>query len=511
MSDKVRVRFAPSPTGPLHIGGVRTALFNYLYARHHQGVFILRIEDTDRTRYVPEAENYIKEALQWCGMDIDEGVNEGGPYAPYRQSERKDIYAEYAYQLVENGWAYYAFDTAEELDELRQSYEDKGEKFNYNAATRNSLSNSLVLPREEVERKLKTDPYVIRFKMPENEEVVVHDLIRDDIKVNTSDLDDKILLKADGMPTYHLANVVDDHLMNITHVIRGEEWVPSTPLHKMLYRGLGWENSMPEFAHIPLILKPAGKGKLSKRDGDKMDVPVFPLTWTDPETGEQLRGFREEGFFPDAFMNILALLGWNPGDDREILNKAELIEAFSLERVGKGGARFDPDKAKWINHQYLMQTSDQRLTELFQPVLRSKGIHVPDAFVSQALSLVKERAGLINELWDHAFFFFREPREYDEKSVKKKWKPGTADHLLAIAERLQSVEDFEAGTLKQTVSDYIEEQGLGFGKIMNPLRITLTGGSFGPDLFKMIEVLGKETSLKRIKKGAQILKERESS
>ncbi len=500
----IRVRFAPSPTGPLHIGGIRTALFNYLFARKNKGKFILRIEDTDRTRFIPEAENYIIRALNWCGLELDEGIIEGGQYGPYRQSDRADIYLQYAEELVKKGHAYYAFDTAKELENIREQQEAQGKTFKYDAVIRKELKNSTVLRDDETQQLLNAKtPYVIRFKMPANEEIVLHDLIREEIRVNTSELDDKILIKTDKMPTYHLANVVDDHLMNITHVIRGEEWLPSTPLHFLLYRSFEWEQEMPQFAHIPLILKPTGKGKLSKRDGEKMGFPVFPMNWEDPNTGETAQGFYESGYLPEAFLNILALLGWNPGDEQEFFSKEELINAFSLDRVGKAGARFDPEKAKWYNHHHLQNKSDDELCRYFQPTLQDKKLKFDNDYVKKALSLIKERAYLINDLWNHSFFFFTEPTEYDQKAVKKKWKEGTGNMLNDIADILDQEKDFTAENIKKSISDYAEKNETGFGKIMNPLRITLTGGSYGPDLFQMMEILGKDTSLKRIREGVE--------
>lgn len=502
--DTIRVRFAPSPTGPLHIGGIRTALFNYLFARKNKGKFILRVEDTDRTRFIPEAENYIIRALNWCGLEPDEGIIEGGQYGPYRQSDRADIYLQYAEELVKKGHAYYAFDTAKELENIREQHEAQSKTFKYDAAIRKELKNSTVLSDDETQQLLNAKtPYVIRFKMPENEELVLHDLIREEIRVNTSELDDKILIKTDKMPTYHLANVVDDHLMKISHVIRGEEWLPSTPLHFLLYRSFGWELEMPQFAHIPLILKPTGKGKLSKRDGEKMGFPVFPMNWEDPNTGETAQGFYESGYLPEAFLNILALLGWNPGDEQEFFSKEELINAFSLDRVGKAGARFDPEKAKWYNHHHLQNKSDDELCRYFQPILQDKELKFDNDYVKKALSLIKERAYLINDLWNHSFFFFTEPSGYDQKAVKKKWKEGTGKTLNDIAGLMEQINNFTAENIKKVISEYAEKNEIGFGKIMNPLRITLTGGSYGPDLFQMMEILGKEASLKRIRKGVE--------
>ena len=410
---KVRVRFAPSPTGPLHIGGVRTALFNYLFAKKHGGDFLLRIEDTDQTRYVPGAEDYIQEALAWCGISIDEGPKQGGPFAPYRQSERKALYLNYAEQLLQSGYAYYAFDTPEELDEARNTAESKGETFTYNALSRGQMKNSLSLPESAWKEMVSSTHYVVRFKMPDNLDVTEIDLIRGSVTFNTSLLDDKVLFKSDGMPTYHLANVVDDHLMDISHVIRGEEWLPSMPLHVLLYRAFGWEDTMPRFTHLPLILKPTGKGKLSKRDGDKLGFPVFPLLWRDSETGETSRGYREDGYFPDSFINMLALLGWNPGTEQEIFSMDELIHAFSLERVGKSGARFDPEKTKWFNHQYFVKKSDEELGALLLPFLADKGIHANPDMVAKVCGMVKERCNFVSEIWDQSYFLFAPPTSYD--------------------------------------------------------------------------------------------------
>jgi glutamyl-tRNA synthetase len=430
MSDKkVRVRFAPSPTGPLHIGGVRTALYNYFFAKKHGGDFLLRIEDTDQTRYVENAEEYIIESLKWCNIKIDEGQTIGGDYGPYRQSERKPLYREYADKLVNNGNAYIAFDTPEELDKLRSDFEAEKKTFTYNAEVRNNLNNSLALSKEEVKSKIDAgEPYVIRYKMPENEELNLVDIIRGDVKVNTSSLDDKVLFKSDGMPTYHLANIVDDYLMKISHVIRGEEWLPSLPLHVLLYRSLGWSDDMPEFAHLPLLLKPNGNGKLSKRDGDKLGFPVFPLRWPlDKNQDEIASGYRESGYFADAFTNMLAFLGWNPGTEQEIFSMEELIEAFSLERVGKSGSKFDPDKAKWFNRQFLQNKDNAELAVLFNEDLKARGIDVCNEYVEKVCALIKDRADFVSELWDQSSYFFVAPTEYDAKVIKKKWKEQTPE------------------------------------------------------------------------------------
>lgn len=498
---KVRVRFAPSPTGPLHMGGVRTALFNYLFAKKHGGDFILRIEDTDQNRYVPGAEEYIIESLEWCGMKPLEGPGIGGNYGPYRQSERKAMYKKYADQLVESGWAYYAFDTAEEIEHLRKSAEEKGETFSYGIGTRESLNNSLALTSELVQQKINSgENYVVRFKMPENEDVTEDDLIRGSVTFNTTkSLDDKVLFKSDGMPTYHLANVVDDHLMEITHVIRGEEWLPSMPLHVLLYRAFGWETTKPRFAHLPLILKPVGKGKLSKRDGDKMGFPVFPLEWKDPETGDISKGYREEGYFPEAFINLLALLGWNPGTEQEFLSVEELTELFSLERVVKSGSRFDPEKAKWFNKHYFQEKSVEELSELFKPVLVEKGISATKEKIAKVVTEIKERCEFVKDLWNQGSYFFEAPAAYDAQTIKKRWKENTGEQLFAIAAVFEEVGNWTADSIKESFSTFMNEKEWGFGVIMNPLRLCLVGGNMGPDLFLICEILGKEETISRIK------------
>lgn len=506
MAPKIRVRFAPSPTGPLHIGGVRTALFNYLFAKHHGGDFLLRIEDTDQTRYVPGAEAYIMEALDWCGIKIDEGPREGGPHAPYRQSERKNLYNQYAQQLIDTGHAYYTFDTPEELDALRTSAESKGETFTYNNATRLGLKNSLTLPGSACEALLAAGaPHAVRFKMPKNMVVEETDLIRGHVQFNSDQLDDKVLFKSDGMPTYHLANVVDDHLMEITHVIRGEEWLPSMPLHILLYRAFGWEDNMPKFSHLPLILKPTGKGKLSKRDGDQMGFPVFPLAWKDPETGDISRGYREDGYLPDGFINMLSLLGWNPGTEQEIFSMEQLIEAFSLERVGKSGSRFDPEKTKWFNHQYLIRHTDTELATLFAPYLQSKGIEVTFELAVRVVGLVKERCHFVNEVWEQGFFFFQAPASYDEKIVSKRWKEGVPEMMAEIAGFFATVENWNAPQIKEPFSQFIAAKEWNFGTIMNSLRLCLVGGSFGPDIFEICEIIGKAETIARIQKAVKTI------
>ncbi len=500
MERPVRVRFAPSPTGPLHIGGVRTALYNYLFARQHGGTMILRIEDTDSQRFVPGAEKYIMESLRWCGIEIDEGVGVGGPHAPYRQSERREIYLKYALQLVEAGWAYYAFDSAEELDALRKAAEAEGRAFAYNHAVRGRLATSLALPADEVRARIdRGDQWVIRFRMPENEEVKMHDLIRGDVTVNTSTLDDKVLYKSvDALPTYHLANIVDDHLMEVSHVIRGEEWLPSLPLHYLLYKAFGWEESRPEFAHLPLLLKPTGGGKLSKRDGDKMGFPVFPLFWQSPATGETARGYREDGYLPEAFINMLALLGWNPGTEQEIFSMQELIESFSLERVSKSGARFQPDKAKWFNAQYMHRMSDAELAALCQPVLKAHGVEVSDDAAGRAAGIMKERATLTTDLWDLISFFFKAPAEYDEKQVRKYWKGQNPAILREVREVLAAIDDFSLENTERIVHGWIERKGYAMGQVMNTLRLALVGAGKGPGMYDVTAFIGKEETLRRI-------------
>lgn len=495
---KVRVRFAPSPTGPLHMGGVRTALYNYLFAKKHGGDFILRIEDTDQTRFVEGAEKYIMESLEWCGIKVDEGVGQGGEFGPYVQSERKEKYLGFAEELIQSGNAYYAFDTAEELDVFRKTAEENKETFIYNAASRESLNNSLTISEQELKQKLDAGiPYVVRFKMPKDTMVEMQDIIRGNVNVNTDTLDDKVLFKGDGLPTYHLANVVDDHLMKISHVIRGEEWLPSMPLHVLLYKALGWQDSMPEFAHLPLLLKPTGNGKLSKRDGDKLGFPVFPLFWTAPN-GDTASGYREEGYFPEAFVNLLALLGWNSGTEQELFSMEQLIETFSLERVTKSGSKFDPKKAEWFNHQYMANKSAKELTEAFMPILIKKGINVPFEKAEQIVGKVKERANFVKDIWSQSSFFFEAPVVYDEKVVKKRWKEQTPALMKQVRDIIASVEDFSAVNAKEQVSSFIESNELGFGPIMNPLRLCIVGAGSGPDLFEIIELIGKEESLARI-------------
>lgn len=508
MEKKVRVRFAPSPTGPLHIGGVRTALYNYLFAKKHGGDFLLRIEDTDQTRYVKGAEDYIIEALKWSGLTIDEGVGVGGEYGPYRQSERKEagIYKKYVDQLLASGHAYYAFDTPEELEEMRENLKKAGVAApQYNINTRNSMKNSLSLSAEEVQKRLdNNEPYVVRIKIPRNEEVKFKDLIRGWVVVSTSNLDDKVLYKSDGMPTYHMANIVDDYLMKITHVIRGEEWLPSGPLHVLLYQYLGWEESMPQFAHLPLILKPDGNGKLSKRDGDRLGFPVFPIQWTSPE-GEISSGYRESGYFPDAFINMLALLGWNPGTTQEIFSMEELIQAFSLEKVGKSGSKFDPEKTRWFNAQYLRSKPNETLAELIKPLVAAKGFAMPsDSFLTQYCGLMKERAVFINDLLAEDYLFVA-PTTYDEQTVNKKWKAETPEIIKELRTVLENIVDFNAPNIEVAFKSFIEEKGLGFGAVLPNFRVLVTGMGMGPSMFEICALLGKEETLRRMDVGLQVI------
>ncbi len=506
-NSNIRVRFAPSPTGPLHIGGARTALYNYLFAKKNNGKFILRIEDTDSTRFVDGSEEYIYESLRWLGLNIDEGVLEGGPFGPYKQSQRKDIYFQYVNILLERGWAYYAFDTNEELDAARALYEAEKRNFAYDTSTRLSFVNSLTLDEKETQKRINSGtPYVIRFKMPENFEVTASDIVRGTVTFNTNTLDDKVLFKsADGLPTYHLANIVDDHLMEISHVIRGEEWLPSLPLHVMLYRAFGWESTMPQFAHLPLILKPSGKGKLSKRDGDREGFPVFPLQYTSPQ-GEVSSGYRESGYFPEAVNNLLALLGWNPGTEQELFNLEELANQFSLERVNKSGARFDPEKARWFNHQYLIAKSNDEIVLDFKKTLKEKGYTSTSEILEKIIGLVKERVNFTHEIWDQSWFFFEAPKSYDNYVVQKRWKDGVSGFMEEFSSVLSNQQDWSAANLKEKTSALITEKNQNFGNIMNAIRLVIVGGSFGPDLFTIIETIGKNETLKRIKAALEILK-----
>ena len=501
MERKVRVRFAPSPTGPLHIGGVRTALYNYLFARQHSGTMILRIEDTDSTRFVPGAEDYINEALQWLGIGIDEGVREGGNYGPYKQSERRDIYRKYVKQLLDDGKAYIAFDTPQELEAKRQEVAN----FQYDASTRLQMRNSLSLPADEVQRLLDAgEKHVVRFKIEPNRDVVVNDLIRGVVTINSSILDDKVLYKsADDLPTYHLANIVDDHLMEVSHVIRGEEWLPSAPLHVLLYEALGWADTMPQFVHLPLLLKPDGKGKLSKRDGDRLGFPVFPLEWHDPKSGDISSGYRERGYLPQAVVNFLALLGWNPGDDREMFTMDELIKEFSFEHCSKKGAKFDFEKGKWFNHEYLMNMADDELAQVFKPVLAQ---HVDpaqfsDEYIAQAVGLVKSRVNFVHELWDQARFFFVRPEEYAEKDIRKRWKPETPDIMRALIEVLRGIDDFTSQNSEEIVLGWIKEHEYHMGNVMNAFRLTVVGECKGPHMFDISQLLGKDETIARIEAG----------
>ncbi|MBE7647330.1 glutamate--tRNA ligase [Tenacibaculum finnmarkense] len=498
MTDNVRVRFAPSPTGPLHIGGVRTALFNYLFAKKYNGTFVLRIEDTDQTRYVKNAEQYIVDALEWCNIPFDEGPNNNEKFGPYRQSERKELYKEYADILLEKGWAYYAFDTAEELDAHRKNHEENGKTFTYNWHNREKLNSSLALSAQEVEAKLAAgDKYVVRFKTPQDETLILEDEIRGKIKIDTNVLDDKVLFKSDGMPTYHLANIVDDHLMEISHVIRGEEWLPSMALHILLYRAFDWK--APKFAHLPLILKPVGKGKLSKRDGDKLGFPVFPLAYTNEETGDVSRGYKEDGYFNDAFINMLALLGWNPGTEQEIFSLEELVEAFDLSRVSKSGAKFSPDKTNWFNQQYLQTKSDEELTALYLPILEEKGITADENFTQKIVSLIKERATFVADFWELSSFFFENPSAYDEKAAKKQWKETTSELMQELITVISTIEEFNIENAQTQIKGWITSKEIGFGKVMQPLRLSLVGKLAGPDLFDIMTMIGKENTIARIK------------
>ncbi|MEE0917136.1 MAG: glutamate--tRNA ligase [Bacteroidales bacterium] len=500
MERKVRVRFAPSPTGPLHIGGVRTALYNYLFAKKQGGDFILRIEDTDQTRFVEGAEDYIVEAFRWLGIKFDEGVGIGGEFGPYKQSERKDIYKSYALELVEKGMAYYAFDTPEELEKKRKEAESEKKTFQYDCKTRQGLRNSLSLSEEETQGLIASGmPYVIRFRFPEDEMIEFDDLIRGHVKMNSSLLDDKVLYKSDGMPTYHLANIVDDHLMEISHVIRGEEWLPSCPLHVMLYRAFGWESTMPQFAHLPLLLKPEGSGKLSKRDGDRLGFPVFPLQWVDSKTKETSSGYRESGYLPQAVVNMLALLGWNPGTEQEIFSLEELVEAFSIDRISKHGARFDLEKAKWFNHQYLQKLDNASLTEVFLQDLKQRGIECDFAKAETIVGLIKERCSFAKELWDNGDYFFVAPESYAEKALKKRWKEGTSERMIEIVSHLRELEDDNwAQRAEDFLMDYIKENELNMGQIMNSIRLAVVGDTRGCSMLDIFAVLGKDESLRRI-------------
>ena len=501
---EVRVRFAPSPTGALHIGGVRTALYNYLFAKQNKGKFILRIEDTDSTRFVLGAEQYIIDSFHWLGIHFDEGVhidNKDG--ISYRQSERKEIYKQYVDYLLEKKLAYIAFDTPEEIELMR----NKMPNFQYDASVRMQMNNSLTLSAEQVEQRIVAGKrYVVRILISPNEDVTVNDLIYDKVVVNSSILDDKVLWKsADGLPTYHLANVVDDHLMKITHVIRGAEWLPSAPLHILLYQYLGWEDTMPQFAHLPLILKPDGNGKLSKRDGDRLGFPVFPLQWNDPKSGETTSGYKEKGFLPEALVNFLVLLGWNPGNEQEIFSLENLIDTFSLERVNKSGAKFDFEKAKWFNHKYIQEKSSEELAQLFQPILAQHSISIEETYLTRAITLVKDRINLIPDFWEQASFFFVRPDSYDENVIKKRWKEDTPTHLTAISQIIDAVKPFDKQIAHDKTIDYITSNELNMGQIMNCLRLSIVGAAKGPDLFEIISLIGQEETAARIQKAVDII------
>lgn len=503
MSKQVRVRFAPSPTGPLHIGGVRTALFNYLFAKKHGGTFYLRVEDTDQNRFVPGAEQYIMEALEWLGIAPDETVGKNEKFGPYRQSERKPLYKQYADQLINSGWAYYAFDSAADLDQLRKNAEESGNTFIYNHTVREHLDNSLTVSADKVaERIANGEEYVIRFKTPVGETLHLKDIIRGDIKFDTNLLDDKVLFKSDGMPTYHLANIVDDHLMETSHVIRGEEWLPSMPLHELLYKAFGWE--APQFAHLPLILKPVGNGKLSKRDGDKLGFPVFPLDWNDPVSGEKSSGYREKGFFPEAVVNFLALLGWNDGTDQELFSLEELVAKFDLNRVHKAGAKFDPEKNKWFNQHYLKLQSDVSLAEKFLSILTEKGIATNIDFVTKVVASVKERATFVTDLYELSDFFFVAPTAYDEKASKN-WKEETPHLMQELISVLENIGDFTSVTIETIVKDWMTKNEIGMGKVMQPFRLSLVGALKGPHLFDIVEMIGKEETILRLQKAITTL------
>lgn len=504
MERKVRVRFAPSPTGALHIGGVRTALYNYLFAKQQGGDMILRIEDTDSQRFVPGAEAYIIEALTWLGITFDEGVHNGGAYGPYRQSQRKEIYKKYVDSLLDAGLAYIAFDTPAELDAKRHEIPN----FQYDASTRMQMRNSLTLSPEETRKYVDAgDQYVVRIKIEPDENIVVNDLIRGEVVINSSVLDDKVLYKsADQLPTYHLANIVDDHLMEVTHVIRGEEWLPSAPLHVLLYRYLGWTDTMPRFAHLPLLLKPEGNGKLSKRDGDRLGFPVFPLEWKDPVTGDLSSGYRESGYLPEAVVNFLALLGWNPGNDQEIMSMDELVAQFSLDRCSKSGAKFDYEKGKWFNHQYIQQKDNAEIAALFMPELESRGVQVSPRYVESVAGMMKQRVNFVKELWDQSSFFFIAPETYDEKTVKKRWKDDSAVQLQELIEVLRPVEPFTSGHTEEVAMAWIAGKGYHLGNIMNAFRLALVGEGKGPHMFDIVAALGKDETIRRTERAIEVLK-----
>lgn len=504
MSDrKVRVRFAPSPTGALHIGGVRTALYNYLFARQHGGDLVFRIEDTDSNRFVPGAEEYIIESFRWLGIKFDEGVSFGGEHGPYRQSERRSIYKKYVEQLLAADKAYIAFDTPEQLEAKRAEVQN----FQYDARTRGEMTNSLTLPKEEVERRIADgEQYVVRFKVEPGIDVHIDDMIRGHVVIKSDILDDKVLYKsADELPTYHLANIVDDHLMEITHVIRGEEWLPSAPLHVLLYRAFGWEDTMPTFAHLPLLLKPEGKGKLSKRDGDRLGFPVFPLEWHDPKTGDVSSGYRESGYFPEAVVNFLALLGWNPGTEQELFTLDELVEAFDIHKCSKAGARFDYQKGIWFNHEYMLKKSNEEVANLFAPIVANNGVDETMERITKVVAMMKDRVNFVKELWPLCSFFFIAPTEYDEKTVKKRWKADSAKVMSELADVLEGIDDFSVEGQEPVVMKWVEEKGYKLGDVMNAFRLTLVGIGKGPGMFDISAFLGKEETLKRLRKAIEVL------
>ncbi|MCR4853663.1 MAG: glutamate--tRNA ligase [Prevotella sp.] len=500
---KVRVRFAPSPTGPLHIGGVRTALYNYLFARQHGGDMVFRIEDTDSNRFVPGAEEYIIESFHWLGIKFDEGVSFGGEHGPYRQSERRAIYREYVDQLLEQGKAYIAFDTPEELEKKRQEVKN----FQYDASTRQQMRNSLTLPKEEVDEMIQDgQQYVVRFLVQPGEEIHVHDIIRGEVIIKSDILDDKVLFKsADELPTYHLANIVDDHLMEITHVIRGEEWLPSAPLHVLLYRAFGWEDTMPQFAHLPLLLKPDGKGKLSKRDGDRLGFPVFPLEWHDPKSGEVSNGFREQGYFPEAVINFLALLGWNPGTEQEMFTMDELIAQFDLSKCSKAGAKFAYEKGIWFNHEYMLQKSDDEIAELFAPIVAGNGVEESLDRVKQVVHMMKDRVNFVKELWPLCAFFFIPPAEYDEKTVKKRWKDFSAQQMTELLAIIEGMDDFSIENQEKVIMQWVQDMEYKLGDVMNAFRLALVGIGKGPGMFDITAFLGKEETLRRLRRAIDVL------
>ncbi|MBR4240120.1 MAG: glutamate--tRNA ligase [Prevotella sp.] len=503
MERKVRVRFAPSPTGPLHIGGVRTALFNYLFARKNKGEFVFRIEDTDSNRFVPGAEDYIIESFRWLGIQFDEGVSFGGEYGPYRQSERRDIYKKYVKQLLDAGRAYIAFDTPDELEQKRTEIQN----FQYDAKTRLGMRNSLTIPAEEVERLIEEgQQYVVRFKVEPGREVLVNDMIRGEVRVKSDIIDDKVLYKsADELPTYHLANIVDDHLMKISHVIRGEEWLPSAPLHVLLYEAFGWSDTMPDFAHLPLLLKPEGKGKLSKRDGDRLGFPVFPLEWHDPKTGEVSSGYRESGYFPEAVINFLALLGWNPGTEQELFTLDELVEAFDISRCSKAGAKFDYQKGIWFNHEYILKKSNEEIAQLFAPIVANNGVEESMERVTEVVRMMKDRVSFVKELWPLCSFFFIPPTQYDEKTVKKRWKEDSPQVMGELADLLEGLDDFSLENQERVVHEWVEKKEYKLGNVMNAWRLTLVGEGKGPGMFDISAFLGKEETLRRMRRAIKAL------